>query len=179
MTRPADGAKGLKDRDVAVVGGGPAGLSAALQLARYGRRVLERVRLLTNSRRDDIRERFRRRLAAAGVPIVHDRIKAAVGTGGRLAAIVTRGGERLPLDALFSLQGATPETALARGLGLRLNAQGHADVDTEQHTSVPGVYAAGDIAAPHSHQVSAAVQEGAQAASAANYFLCPPELKAD
>jgi thioredoxin reductase (NADPH) len=110
---------------------------------------------------------------------VHDRIKAAEGRDGRLSAIVTWGGERLPLDALFCLQGATPETAVARGLGVRLNAQGHVEVDTEQYTSVPGVYAAGDITAPHSHQVSAAVQEGAQAASAANCFLYPPELKAD
>jgi len=44
---------------------------------------------------------------------------------------------------------------------------------------VPGVYAAGDVTSLHSHQVTAAVHEGAQAASAANYFLYPPELKAD
>ena len=50
-------------------------------------------------------------------------------------------------------------------------------MDTEQKTNVPGVYAAGDITALHSHQVSAAVHEGAQAASAANYYLYPPELK--
>jgi thioredoxin reductase (NADPH) len=52
-------------------------------------------------------------------------------------------------------------------------------VDTEQKTSVEGVYAAGDLTQLHSHQVSAAVHEGAQAASAANYFLYPDELKDD
>ncbi|GAA2605076.1 MULTISPECIES: NAD(P)/FAD-dependent oxidoreductase [Streptomyces] len=164
-----------RGRRILVVGHTDAAAGEAMQLHSLTRQV----RLLTNSRRDDISTRFRRRLAAAGVPIVHDRIETAEGTGGRLSAIVTRGGERLPLDALFSIQGATPETALARGLGVRLNAHGYVEVDTEQHTSVPGVYAAGDITAPHSHQVSAAVQEGAQAASAANYFLYPPELRAD
>jgi thioredoxin reductase (NADPH) len=43
---------------------------------------------------------------------------------------------------------------------------------------VPGAYAAGDLTTLHSHQVAAAVHEGAQAACAANYFLQPPELKA-
>ncbi|MEW1749584.1 NAD(P)/FAD-dependent oxidoreductase [Streptomyces angustmyceticus] len=164
-----------RGRRILVVGHTDAAAGEAMQL----HSLTERVRLLTNSRRDDISPRFRRRLAAAGVPIVHDRIKAAEGTDGRLSAIVTRGGERIPLDSLFSIQGATPETAVARGLGVRLNAQGYVEVDMEQCTSVPGVYAAGDITAQHSHQVSAAVQEGAQAASAANYFLYPPELKAD
>ncbi|MFI7386484.1 NAD(P)/FAD-dependent oxidoreductase [Streptomyces sp. NPDC049813] len=164
-----------RGRRVLVVGHTDAAAGEAMQL--HG--LTDRVLLLTNSRRDDISERYRRRLAAAGVPVVHDRIKAAEGADGMLSAIVTRGGARLPLDALFSLQGATPETAVARALGVRLTAQGYVEVDTEQHTSVPGVYAAGDLTAVHSHQVSAAVQEGAQAASAANYFLYPPELRAD
>lgn len=164
-----------RGRRILVVGHTDAAAGEAMQL----HSLTEHIRLLTNSRRNDISPRFGRRLAAAGIPLVHDRIRTAEGTEGRLSAIVTRGGERLPLDALFSIQGATPETALARGLGVRLTAQGYVDVDTEQHTSLPGVYAAGDITAPHSHQVSAAVQEGAQAASAANYFLYPPELKTD
>ncbi|MEU6767690.1 NAD(P)/FAD-dependent oxidoreductase [Streptomyces sp. NPDC046853] len=163
-----------RGRRILVVGHTDAAAGEAMQL----HSLTDRIVLLTNSRTNDISPRFSRRLAAAGVPVVHDRIKGAEGADGKLTAIVTRGGERLDLDALFSIQGATPETAVARGLGIRLNRHGYVDVDTEQCTSVAGVYAAGDITAPHSHQVSAAVHEGAQAASAANYFLYPPELKA-
>jgi len=93
--------------------------------------------------------------------------------------VLTHGGLRVELDALFSIQGATPETTLARQLAVRLAPSGWIDVDTEQKTSVLGVYAAGDVTALHSHQVTAAVHEGAQAASAANYFLYPPDLKVD
>jgi thioredoxin reductase len=50
-------------------------------------------------------------------------------------------------------------------------------VDSEQITSIPGVYAAGDVTRLHSHQLTTAVHEGGQAASAANYFLYPAELK--
>ena len=96
-----------------------------------------------------------------------------------MTAVITRGGLRIELDSLFSIQGATPETALAQQLGVKLAPSGWIDVDSEQQTSVPGVYAAGDVTALHSHQITAAVHEGAQAASAANYFLYPPELKAD
>jgi thioredoxin reductase (NADPH) len=41
------------------------------------------------------------------------------------------------------------------------------------------VYAAGDVTRIHGHQITTAVHEGATAASAANYYLYPPELKAD
>ena len=63
--------------------------------------------------------------------------------------------------------------------GLLALPTGYILADPEQKTNVPGVYAAGDVTRLHSHQISAAVHEGGQAASAANYFLYPPELKDD
>ncbi|GAA3794778.1 NAD(P)/FAD-dependent oxidoreductase [Streptomyces phyllanthi] len=164
-----------RGRSILVAGHTDAAAGEAMQL----HALTDRVRLLTNSRHDTISPRYRRRLEAAGIPVVHDRIKEAEGQGGMLSAIVTRDGRRLELDALFSIQGATPETAVARSLGVDLTATGYVRVDSEQQTSVPGVYAAGDVTSLHSHQVSAAVHEGAQAAAAANYFLYPPELKVD
>ncbi|MCZ0988357.1 NAD(P)/FAD-dependent oxidoreductase [Streptomyces diastatochromogenes] len=164
-----------RGRSILVVGHTDAAAGEAMQL----HSLTDRVRLLTNSRSDEISPKFRRRLERAGIPVVHDRIKEVEGEDGLLSAVLTRRGLRLELDALFSIQGATPETGLARQLGVGLAASGYVQVDSEQKTSVPGVYAAGDLTALHSHQVTAAVHEGAQAASAANYFLYPPELKAD
>ncbi|MEU9100386.1 NAD(P)/FAD-dependent oxidoreductase [Streptomyces sp. NPDC048361] len=164
-----------RGRSILVVGHTDAAAGEAMQL----HSLTDRVRLLTNSAHDEITPTFRARLAAAGIEVVHDRIAEPEGADGQLTAIHTRGGLRLPLDSLFSIQGATPETALARQLGVELAPSGYVAVDTEQKTSVTGVYAAGDLTALHSHQVTSAVHEGAQAASAANYFLYPPELKAD
>ncbi|MDI3418492.1 NAD(P)/FAD-dependent oxidoreductase [Streptomyces luteolus] len=163
-----------RGRNIVVAGHTDAAAAEAMQL----HSLTDRVRLLTNSRSDEIGPVLRRRLSAAGIPVVHDRIKETEGVDGRLTALRTRGGLRLELDALFSVQGATPETALARGLGVALQPSGYIRVDSEQRTSVAGVYAAGDATALHSHQVAAAVHEGAQAASAANSFLYPAELKA-
>jgi thioredoxin reductase (NADPH) len=163
-----------RDRDVVVVGDDDAAAAEALQL----RSLTSRVRVLTNRPGDRISDTFRTRLADAGVPVVHDEIASTEGADGRLRELYLRSGERMALEAMFSLQGATPETDVARALGVALDDSGYVLVDTEQKTSVPGVYAAGDLTSLHSHQVAAAVHEGAQAACAANYFLQPPELKA-
>lgn len=162
-----------RGRDVVVVGHTDVAACEALQL----HSLTDRVRLLTNSPTDEISPVERRRLEAAGIPVIHDRLVAATGEGGRLRTIETERGTTLELEALFSLQGATPQTGLAQQLGVALDDAGYVVIDTEQKTSVPGVLAAGDVTSLHSHQVTTAVHEGAQAASAANYFLYPPELR--
>jgi len=83
-----------------------------------------------------------------------------------IAAVRLAGGGELALDHLFSAQGATPNSALARGLGVALTDEGYVRVDTEAKTSVPGVYAAGDVTRLFAHQVLTAAHEGATAATA-------------
>jgi thioredoxin reductase (NADPH) len=78
---------------------------------------------------------------------------------------------RIPVDMVFAVHTPTARNELARQLGVALNGLGQIIVDTEQHTNVPGVYAAGDATSVHDHQVSAAVHEGNQASWAANYHL--------
>lgn len=163
-----------RGRDVVVVGDDDGAAAEALQL----RSLTPMVRLLTNSAGDRISETFQQRLEDAGVAVLHDEIAGAAGENGRLHQLLLRSGEHLSLEAMFSLQGATPETEVAEALGVALDGSGYVLVDTEQKTSLPGAYAAGDLTTLHSHQVAAAVHEGAQAACAANYFLQPPELKA-
>ena len=84
----------------------------------------------------------------------------------------------LPVEQVYTIQRTTATNALARMLGVGLNEIGQIDVDSNQQTNVPGVFAAGDVTSPHDHQFSAAVHEGNQAACAANYFLYRPEQKA-
>jgi thioredoxin reductase (NADPH) len=166
---------GCKGARVVVAGNGDASASEALQLQRF----TDKLTLLTDSYECHISETFQERLRQAGIPLVHDKIAEVIGRDGQFEAICTKRGQRIELDQLFSQQGATPQTKLAEDLGVRLSASGYIETDTEQKTSLPGVYAAGDVTRLFSHQVSAAVHEGGQAASAANYFLYPPELKDD
>lgn len=158
---------------VIVAGNTNEAASEALQLQRF----TPHIKLLTNSHEFLITEKFQQRLKRAGIPLIHDRLDQVIGHDGQFEAICTEGGLRIELDQFFSQQGSTPQTKLAEDLGVTLAANGYIKVDAEQKTSVPGVYAAGDVDRLHSHQFSTAVHEGGQAASAANYYLYPPDLK--
>jgi thioredoxin reductase (NADPH) len=85
---------------------------------------------------------------------------------------------RIPVEMVFTVHTPTARNEVARKLGVELNELGQIVIDSEQHTNVHGVYAAGDATSVHDHQVSAAVHEGNQAACAANYFLYRPVQRA-
>jgi thioredoxin reductase (NADPH) len=78
---------------------------------------------------------------------------------------------RLAVEQVYTVRRSKAANDLARQLGLDLNPIGQIVVTSEQHTNVPGAYAAGDATSLHDHQLSAAVHEGNQAACAANYHL--------
>ena len=142
-------------------------------------RFTPHVTVVTDSSRCGISEHFQDRLSRAGIPVLHDKICAAEGTDGTFEAVHLESGTRLEIDQIFAQHGATAQTKLAEDVGVLLSREGYIFVDTEQTTNVRGVYAAGDVTRLHSHQVTTAVHEGGTAASAANYFLYPPELKDD
>lgn len=166
---------GCKDARVVVTGKTNAAASEALQLQRF----TPHITVLTDSHECYITEEFQQRLKRHNIALVHDKIDSAFGNNGQFEAICTKNGLRIELDQMFVQHGATPQTKLAQDVGVLLSQEGYICVDTEQKTNVAGVYAAGDITRLHSHQVTTAVHEGGQAASAANYFLYPPELKDD
>jgi len=162
-----------KGKRVVVAGNVNATASVALQMQRF----TPHITLLTNSEDNLIDERFMERLAAARIPVFRDKIEQVEGEGGYLRALHLRGGSRLELDHLYSHHGSTPQTELAEQVGVALAENGFIHVDNEQKTTVPGVYAAGDVTRLHAHQISTAVHEGGMAASAANYYLYTPDLK--
>jgi thioredoxin reductase (NADPH) len=166
---------GSKDKRVVVVGNNNGAASEALQLQRF----TPTVTVLTNSEDCAIADKFQDRLERHHIPLIHDKIDTVNGHDGVLEAIITKGGIHIPLDQLFNQQGATPQTKLAQDLGVLLSSDGYIQIDTDQQTNIPGVFAAGDVTRLFSHQISTAVHEGGTAASAANYFLYPPDLKDD
>ena len=94
-----------------------------------------------------------------------------------MEAVVLLGGERVETDFMFSEQGCTPKVDLALQLGVKLADNGFIEVDEEQRTNVPLVYAAGDVTRQFAHQIVTAAHEGATAGITANYDLYRPEQK--
>ena len=152
---------------VGVVGGGNSAGQAAVWLARGGALVT----LL--HRRADLRETMSdylvRELERYGVA-VRDRseISALHGTNGQLEAVTLTSGERLPFSFLFLFLGALPCTewlddAVARDNKGFILAGAAAGADNLLETSVPGIFAAGDVRAGSTKRCATAVGEGAMA----------------
>jgi thioredoxin reductase (NADPH) len=150
---------------VAVVGGGNSAGQAAVWLARGGALVT----LL--HRRGALRETMSQylidELHRYGVA-VRDRseITSLQGEHGRLRAVTLADGEQLPFSFVFLFLGATPCTewlgeVLARDADGFILTGTDADAEGLLETSVPGVYAAGDVRAGSIKRCATAVGEGA------------------
>ena len=78
---------------------------------------------------------------------------------GALQALVRHDGDEVACDAVLVHAPLRPRGQLSQDLGLTLTEDGFVAVDQEMHTSVPGLYAAGDVAvAPQ--QVAVAMGSG-------------------
>ena len=162
---------------VGVVGGGNSAAQAAVWLARGGALVT----LL--HRRADLGETMSRylidELERYGVA-VHDRSEVAGlhGEDGGLEGVTLSDGERLPLSFLFLFLGALPCTDWLGDVVAR-DAKGfvltgpEAGADGLLETSVPGVYAAGDVRAGSIKRCATAVGEGATVVRFVHERLAP------
>jgi thioredoxin reductase (NADPH) len=102
-------------------------------------------------------------LAKAGVEILESSIDKVILDRRRIAALCLGPGEPRAFDAVYSALGITPRTRLAIEAGARVDDEGRLYVGAHQETSIPGLYAAGDMVRGL-NQISVAEGEGAIAA---------------
>lgn len=129
------------ERDVVVLGWSSHVAGFALELLDWAASVT----VVTDGRRFEGDEGDRRALCDHGVDVIEDDAVAFVGRRGALRAVRMAGGGELPCQMAFFSLGHSPRTALADGLGCTRTADGYLQVDEHGQTSVPGVYAAGDV----------------------------------
>ena len=161
------------DHVLAVVGHEEDAISTALNLLEFTNRV---TMVAGRSEGFDVPASRLADLAAAGIDAHPCAVAEYENHDGQIAAVVLDDPSRtrLPVEQVYAVQRTRATNDLARQLGLELNPVGQIVVTSEQHTNVPGVYAAGDATSLHDHQMSAAVHEGNQAACGANYHLYSP-----
>ena len=75
-----------------------------------------------------------------------------------------------PIDGVFIFIGHMPNTEMFKGQ-LEMDGHGYLVVDRLMRTSIPGVYAAGEVADPDFRQVITSAGMGAAAAISAGHFL--------
>ena len=161
-----------RGKTVAVVGGGDSAAADALLLSR----VAKKVYLI--HRRDTLRATkiYHEALhKAENVEFLWNTTVAELQGEEKLSGIrcrnVLSGEEReLTLDGLFISVGRTPASGLFRGQ-LELDTRGYIVADETTQTSLPGVYAAGDIRTKPVRQIVTATADGAAAAHMAQEYL--------
>jgi thioredoxin reductase (NADPH) len=161
-------------KDVCVVGGGDSALDEAAVLAAQVGRVLVVHRGPAFSRAQ--RVAVQRLAALPNVEPLFDTEVVQIAGQETVSSVVLKSHgvtREAALAGVFVFVGLEPNTAFLAGM-LDLDGTGHIKVDLHLRSSVPGVFAAGDIRQGASGQLVSAAGDGAAAAvSAARYLTTP------
>ena len=161
-----------KGKTVVVVGGGNSAAADALLLTRVARKVI------LVHRRDTLRATkvYHQPLMQAENlefrwnSTVTELLQEDKLTGVKLRDVNTGEETTVPCDGLFISVGRKPATELVQGQ-LELDRSGYIIADETTKTSLPGVYAVGDVRTKPLRQVVTAVADGAMAVHMAEEFL--------
>ncbi len=162
----------FRGKDVAVIGGGDSAAEDALFLTKFANKVY------LVHRRDKLRANFRlqeKLRANPKVELVYDHVPQeftgeAKLTGIDLKNVKTGEIRKLAVTGAFIAIGHTPATELVKR-ALKLDDEGYVITSERTATSVPGVYAAGDVADTHYKQAVVAAGTGCKAALEALAFI--------
>jgi thioredoxin reductase (NADPH) len=161
----------FKEKNVVVVGGGDSALEESLFLTRFASSVS------IIHRRDTLRASAilqKRALAEPKIQFLWNTVVTDVVGKDRVESLKIRHLQTneeslLQTDGLFIFIGHTPNTQMFKGQ-LKMS-KGYIKVNGQMHTSVPGVFAAGEAADPHFRQVVTSAGMGTMAAMEAIRFL--------
>jgi alkyl hydroperoxide reductase subunit F len=159
----------FKGKRVSVIGGGNSGVEAAIDLAG----LVEHVTLIefgAELRADAVLQRKLHSLKNVNV-IVSAQTTEIHGDGKKVNGISytdrnTGTSHKIELEGVFVQIGLVPNTEWLKGT-IALSRHGEIEVDARGQTSVPGVFAAGDVTTVPFKQIVIAVGEGANAALSA------------
>lgn len=167
----------FEDYEVYVVGGGDSAVEEALYLTKFARKVT------IIHRRDELRAAKsiqEKAFANPKISFLWDSVVTRVDGKGVLDTMVVKNvktGEETTIEAdpkdgtfgLFGFIGHNPNSALFEGMLEMEN--GYIVTDENMNTSIPGVFAAGDIRVKSVRQVVTAAADGAIAAVQAEHYL--------
>ena len=157
----------FRNKKIVVVGGGDSACSEAIYLST----ISSDVSII--HRRDTFRaqQAVIDKMLAAGVKPVYDTVVKEIKGGAKVESVVlenVKTGEQseLSADAVFIFTGMLPQTELVEILPK--DPSGYILTDENMETSVPGLFAAGDVRSKPFRQVVTAVSDGAIAAHVAS-----------
>ncbi len=165
-----------RDREVVVVGGGDAAVEEGIYLTKFAKKVT------IIHRRDELRANKVAQQRAFANPkieflwshVVTEVLGEDQVTGVRVKNLKTGEEYVYPTDGVFVFIGSVPNTEFLEGV-VELRPDGYIAVRDEIYTSVPGIFAAGDVADPIYKQLATSVGAGTRAAMTAEKWLAERE----
>jgi thioredoxin reductase (NADPH) len=160
----------FRGKHVAVVGGGNSACDEALYLGEIAAKVTLIHRRDTFRADKAVVERIR---ANPRIEMLLKTRVTEIKGDTRVESLLLSGeGEHLtpyPIDGVFIFAGLVPETALAPGA--EKDAEGYIKTDEHMATSMPGLFAAGDVRSTVLRQIVTAASDGAIAAQSAAHYI--------
>jgi len=165
-----------RDKEVVVVGGGDAAVEEGIYLTKFAKKVT------IIHRRDELRANKVAQARAFANPkieflwshVVTEVLGQDQVTGVRVKNLKTGEEYVYPTDGVFIFVGSVPNTGFLKGV-VELRPDGYIAVKDEVLTSVPGIFAAGDVADPIYKQLATSVGAGTRAAMTAEKYLAERE----
>ncbi|MDO8733723.1 MAG: FAD-dependent oxidoreductase [Elusimicrobiota bacterium] len=164
----------FKDKIVAVIGGGNSALTAAIDLLSYSTKIyLINVASTTGLTADPVLiEKIK---TSSKVEIIFESEITEIKGKKTVEAITlnnikTQQIRQLSVGGVFIEIGLTPNSELVKDI-LHLNSSNEIIIDCNSRTSVPGIFAAGDVTSVQDKQIIIAAGEGAKAALSAYRYL--------
>lgn len=162
-----------RDQEIAVVGGGNTAIQEAVHLTKFARKVT------VIHRRQELRATKivqEKALASDRIEfLLETKVRAIVGGAGGVEGLELEHGDgsrsTLGVSGVFILIGVTPNNGMLPLADLQTDEYGFIETDPEMSTSLPGVFAAGDIRSKSFRQIVNAAGEGATAELSAEHYL--------
>jgi len=169
----------FKGKDVAVIGGGNSGIEAALDLAGIVNSVTV-FEFMPELKADKVL--VDQAMKRSNINILKNvATQQIVAENGKVTAIdyqdrASGEAHRQTLAGVFVQIGLVPNSQFMQGV-VEMTRYGEIVIDNKCHTSVPGIYAAGDVTTVPYKQIVISMGEGAKAALAAFEYLLSHEVE--
>ena len=162
----------FKGKDVVVVGCGNSGLQEALTLLDYVKSIAFVEFLPTSKAEKILRDRVMNHPKST---CYFNHMVTAIKGEGSVSAVSVKNRETgeefdIPVQGVFIYVGYKPYTDFVKGL-VELDERGYIITNDHMTTSVPGIFAAGDVRSGNLAQVAVAVGDGAKAAVSIREYL--------
>ena len=163
-----------RDKRLVVIGGGNSAVQESIYLTRFTTHIDMLVRSKISA--SDVLQKELEAYVSAGKITIHLQTLASeiVTSEGKVSGVkAVKEGQEISFEAdgVFVFVGLNPNTGFLKGSSVELDTRGHIKTDLKLQTTMPGVFASGDVRSGATLQIASAVGEGATAALSIREYL--------